>query len=103
MKERQFNIELSEEAENDFENSYQFYFGDIPKVANAFYQSVNNSLATIRSTPFSFPVVHRGLRKYTIKKFPFIIYYQVSENTIKVLAIFHTSRNPRIWKKRVKE
>ncbi|NLO02617.1 MAG: type II toxin-antitoxin system RelE/ParE family toxin [Bacteroidales bacterium] len=103
MKEGQYNIELSEEAENDFENSYQYYFSDSPKVANAFFQSVNTSLATIRSTPFSFPVVHKGLRKYTIKKFPFIIYYQVSNNSIKVLAIFHTSRDPRIWKKRVKE
>lgn len=35
-----------------------------------------------------------------LRKFPFNIYFQVENCEIDILAIIHTSRNPKIWKKR---
>lgn len=103
MKGKTFKIELSDEAENDFDSSYEYYFDDSPKLAYTFFQRINISLENIRKAPSSFPVVHKNLRKYTVRKFPFVIYYQVEEFVIKVIAIFHTSRNPLIWNERVDE
>jgi toxin ParE1/3/4 len=101
MKEKSYNIEISGEAETDLDNSYEYYYDESPKVADAFFQRINSSLETIKKTPLSFPEIHKSLRKYTVKKFPFVIYYQVFDSTIKVIAIFHTSRNPKIWTERV--
>ncbi len=37
-----------------------------------------------------------------VKRFPFAIYYFIEENIINIFAAFHFSRNPKIWKQRIK-
>jgi plasmid stabilization system protein ParE len=100
MKGKSYSIEISDDAEGDFDNSYEYYFEDSPIVADAFFQRINDSFESIKKTPFSFPEVYKSIRKFIVKKFPFVIYFQVEEYTVKVIAIFHTSRNPEVWKER---
>ena len=100
MKKKRFSIEVSEEAETDFEESYKYYFEVSPEVADAFFKIINLSLEDIKRNPLIFPVAHEIIRKYVVKKFPFVIYYQIDNSKIKVIAIFHTSRNPEIWNER---
>ncbi len=101
MKRKLYNIELSEEAENDLSKSFEYYFKDSPKVADTFFNEINISIEKIKQNPFSFSKVYNNIRKYVIKKFPFVIYYKVENYTIRVIAIFHTSRNPEIWNERI--
>lgn len=100
MKTKPFSIELSDEAEVDFDKSYEFYFEDSPKVADTFFKQINLGFENIKQTPISFPVTHKDVRKYVVKKFPFAIYYRIVDKTIKIIAIFHTSRHPEIWNER---
>jgi plasmid stabilization system protein ParE len=97
MKKRLFSIDISDEAEIDFDKSYEYYYEASQKVADAFYRQVKLSLEDIKHTPNFFPLAHKNLRKCVVKKFPFVIYYQIVESEIRVIAIFHTSRNPEIW------
>ena len=101
MKKKLYSIELSEEAEIDFDKSYEYYSEDSPKVADAFFKRVNLSLENIKQNPFSYPEVYKEIRKYVVKKFPFVIYYLIEDYSIKVIALFHTSRNPEIWNERI--
>lgn len=103
MKGKSYSLEISEDAEGDFDNSYAWYYNENPKLAHTFFHGINSSLEIIKRNPFSFPEVFENLRKYTVKKFPFVIYYQVKDYTIKVIAIFHTSRNPKIWSERTND
>jgi len=48
MKGKPYSIEISEEAENDLDNSYEYYFDDSPQVADTFFRRINTSLVTIR-------------------------------------------------------
>ena len=43
MKTEQYKIELSEDAEADFDSSYRFYENKSSKVANKFFIQINNS------------------------------------------------------------
>jgi len=74
MKIKSFSIELSDEAEIDLDNSYEFYHQDSPKVADTFYKQINTGFENIRQSPKSFPIVHKSVRKYVLEKFPFVIY-----------------------------
>ena len=100
MKTKQFSIEVSSDAEIDFDKSYEYYYDDNLGVADAFFKRINISLEFIRQTPYSSPIIHKDIRKYTVKKFPFVIYYKIADSVIRVIAIFHTSRNPEIWNDR---
>jgi addiction module RelE/StbE family toxin len=101
MKRKQYNIELSDDAEKDFDKSYEYYTSESEHIAEAFYNIVNKGFEKIGQNPMANPKVYKDIRKYLVKKFPFIIYYQVKELIIMVVAIFHTSRNPEIWQKRL--
>ena len=101
MKTKSFSIELSDEAEVDFDKSYEFYFEDSPKVADSYFKQMNISFENINHNPKSFSIVHKHVRKYVVKKFPFVVYYRIVDTIIQVIAIFHTSRNPEIWNERI--
>jgi plasmid stabilization system protein ParE len=97
MQEKHFNIELSDNAERDFENSYNYYEKISYKIANDFFLQIDKSLEGIKMMPLSFPIIFKKTRKFVVKKFPFIIYFQIAGRTVQILAIFHTSRNPVDW------
>jgi plasmid stabilization system protein ParE len=101
MKTKQFNIELLDEAEIDFDKSYEYYSEESPKVADIFFKQINLGFENIKQNPKSFPIAHKDVRKHVIKKFPFVIYYRIIHTVIQVIAIFHTSRNPEIWNERI--
>ncbi len=101
MKTKPFSIELFDEAEVDFDRSYKFYYEDSPKVADTFFKRINLGFENIKQTPKSFPIAHKDVRKYVVKKFPFVIYYRIVDTVAQVIAIFHTSRNPEIWIERI--
>ena len=44
MKAKRFSIEVSDEAEIDFDKSYEYYSEESPKVADSFFRQINLSL-----------------------------------------------------------
>jgi len=100
MIKKQYKVELSSEAENDFDNSYEYYAKKGEKVADNFYKQINSGLETIAKNPHGFQRAFKNIRRYVILKNPFVIYYRIENMIIQVIAIFHTSRNPKIWKQR---
>jgi plasmid stabilization system protein ParE len=102
MKKELFKIELSDEAEIDFDKSYEYYSTISLKVADNFYKQINSSFRKIAGSPFSCQQVYLEIRQFVLKKYPFIIYFRIQETVIQIIAIFHTSRSPFIWQERVK-
>ena len=100
MKTKPFSIEVSYEAEIDFDKSYEYYYEDNPKIADALFKIINIGFENIKQNPYSYPIAYKDVRKYVVKRFPFVIYYRTIDSLIQVIAIFHTSRNPEIWNER---
>ena len=68
MRVTPFNIVLSDEAEEDFDKSYKYYYKENPKVAETFYKRINIAFENIKKSPKSFPIAHKDIRKYVVKK-----------------------------------
>ena len=95
-----FKIKISEEAENDIINSVDYYKSKQKGLGKRFFNLVLKSFETISENPFAFVKIDNNMRKYVMKKFPFIILYKISKTIILIIAVFHTSRNPSVIKKR---
>ena len=65
-----------------------------------FLRAVDESLAILTSAPLRFPVVHRGVRRVLIRRFPYALFYVVEEDRVIVLACSHTRRHPSAWRRR---
>ena len=48
-----------------------------------------------------YPVVHEGYRRSLIRRFPYAVFYESSEATVTIYAVFHTSRDPDKWRQRL--
>ena len=101
MEKNNFSIELSDDAEIDLKSSFEYYFYEDSQVADSFFKQINISFEKIKQDPEMFPIVYGSIRKYVLKKFPFVIYYRIDNVIVQIIAIFHTSRNPQIWNERI--
>jgi plasmid stabilization system protein ParE len=57
-------------------------------------------LQKIASNPEAYPEVLDGIRKAVVKRFPCCLYFRVRGECIVVLAVFHSARNPAVWRAR---
>lgn len=88
------------EAEADLLDAYQWYEARAGGLASEFLRSLDACLAVVARHPDAFPIVHRGLRRALLRRFPYGLYYLVDGETLVVLACLHAARDPRAWKRR---
>jgi toxin ParE1/3/4 len=98
----EMKLKISPFAEQDLKDSLAFYNERLENLGAAFFQEINLALERIKQTPNRFPRAHNSLRKYSVVRFPFLIFYIEKDDVCYVLAIFHTSRNPKIIRERYK-
>lgn len=63
--------------------------------------AVRELLRDIANNPRMHGVVYRDVRKAVVRQFPYVIMYRLETTEIVVISIFHTSRDPSVWKRRV--
>ena len=89
------------EADAELTEARQWYSHHRKDLDLEFMQCIEVALARIQSNPRLFPVVHGRLRRAVVRRFPFAILYEVKAREIQIIAVFHSRRNPDVWKSRV--
>lgn len=65
-----------------------------------FILCVDEAVERIRHNPESYPTVHKSFRRVVVRRFPFALFYEIVSSEIRVLAIFHSRRDPSRWQAR---
>lgn len=94
-----FKLIFLEPAIIDLENAFQYYEEKVNGLGIEFENEVIEVVKLIRRNPSLFPIKFATVHEALIKRFPYIITYEVLEKKIVVLAVFNTNQNP---KKKVK-
>lgn len=96
------NIQLSKEAEMDVLESFRWYESAKKGLGENFLNELDEALISISENPFAFSLRYKKIvRAFTMDRFPFLVYYSVNKEQVDVIAVFHTSKNPKVWKKRI--
>ena len=95
-----WQIELHEVAELELWEAVDFYDSQRGDLGKAFARELDSIMKAIRNNPMQFPKAHHEKRKALMRRFPFVVLFEAKGSTVFVLAIFHTSRNPKIWQAR---
>ncbi len=88
------------EARKEFDEAYDWYEGQRPGLGEAFAEQIQRVLDRIAATPRMHAAVLGDVRKAVVARFPYCIYYREEAACVRVLAVFHTSRDPSIWQSR---
>ncbi|HEY3873904.1 MAG TPA: type II toxin-antitoxin system RelE/ParE family toxin [Candidatus Kapabacteria bacterium] len=75
-------------------------FGEV--VATSFRLSVASALEEISEYPNRYKKVRNGIRAKVLNPYPFSIYYEEIDHTVRVYAIAHSKRKPFYWRNRSK-
>ncbi len=97
-----YKIQIDVEALQDIEEIIDWYNYKQDGLGIRFWIQLNSQISNLGLTPFNFSIRYNNVRCMLIKKFPFLVHYTIneSEKIVEIFAIFHTSRNPKIWKTR---
>ncbi len=96
-----YSIYIKEEAKQDIVNATHWYRSKQEKLNINFIQAVQRTLLSIQNNPFACKRIHHNFRQIALKKFPYIILFEVDKYTIIIYAVFNTWQDPKKKIKRV--
>ena len=85
------------QVKTDLAAAYDWYEEQGSGLGENFLSSVGSIFKSIETFPEMFAFVHGPVRRATVSRFPFAVFYLVERSRIVVLRVLHTSRDPRIW------
>jgi toxin ParE1/3/4 len=65
-----------------------------------FIARVREAFTRIASNPRLHTAVYGDVRKAVVARYPYVVLYREESREVVVIAVFHTARNPSIWKSR---
>jgi plasmid stabilization system protein ParE len=90
-----FKIVISRLAESEIEKTIEFYESKRKGLGKQFLDYFKGYLKILKTNPELFPIKKTPFyRELTLKKFPFVIIYEVFQDEVIIYSVFHTSRNP---------
>jgi len=93
-------VVLRREARAEFDKAFDWYEHQRDGLGVEFADEVQAVFDRISGMPEIHAVVYERIRKAAVKRFPYSVFYRMEPTRILVVAVFHTKRNPRIWKSR---
>jgi toxin ParE1/3/4 len=93
-------IRLRRVAQAEFDQAADWYNAQKPGLGLRYVAAIRQALFDISDQPNRWPEVWPGVREAPVPKWPYYIYYQVHNDYVSVLAVFHASRDPSDWQSR---
>ena len=88
------------EARVEFDAAFDWYEQRSPGLGVRFAEAVQERRDELAANPKRYPLGYRDVREAQVDGFPYCLYYAIESNRVLIVSIFHTSRNPNIWKRR---
>jgi plasmid stabilization system protein ParE len=95
-----YNLIVKEEAKKEISDAYYWYENKQMGLGERLLDDLDDCFSSLRKNPKQFAKTHKEMRQALLKIFPFAVIYEIEKELIIIYAIFHTSRNPVIWKNR---
>jgi plasmid stabilization system protein ParE len=88
-------------ARSEFFDALAWYGEHAPSVIPRLRAELRNLLSKAAEAPMLFPRGLGNTRRAVLQHFPYVVIFRPTDETIDVVAFFHTSRDPVVWKSRV--
>lgn len=90
-------------AQAEFDEAVAWYQTASPGLDLAFRIDVAAKLETVRAYPMSSPELVPGIRRASLRRFPYSLIFSIVEGGIVVIAVAHMRRRPRNWRARLSD
>lgn len=95
------NLIVLPEAEQDVAQAYIWYEERETGLGEEFLRCVDACIQLVRRNPKIYQTVHESYRRGVVRRFPYVVFYEDSDTTIVVYAVFHCSQDAKKWRSRL--
>jgi plasmid stabilization system protein ParE len=93
-------VVLRQEARAEFDDAFDWYEKQHAGIGVAWAAEVQNVFDRISARPKLYPQIFQDVRRAVMLRFPYSVFYRIEPQRIVVLAVFHSKRDPAIWRSR---
>ena len=93
-------IVINPEAEADLAEAKSWYNRQVPGLGDDLISRVEAVFRSLQRSPKMCVRVFEETRLSLMPRFPYAIVYRIDDTQITILAVYHTSRDPRGWQQR---
>ena len=83
--------------DSDVLNAAEWYDGRQPNLGSDFVARVRRAVDQLTADPERRTSIDFGVRYWPVERFPYVVFYDLTESEALVLGAMHTSRDPKKW------
>lgn len=99
------NYQFLSAAREDLKRTKSYYNARKPGLGGQFVEAFHAALERVVFDPVSYERIRESVHTISLKRFPYSIYYHVSEQKlmITIICVTHQHRRPGVWEDRLSE
>jgi plasmid stabilization system protein ParE len=99
---KKYKVKIEPEALADIQEITDWYNEVQAGLGKRFQNAVIKQITLLNKDPQIYAIRYKEIRCAVIKKFPYMTHFYINEknNSVEVLAVISTDRNPKIWKEK---
>ncbi|ANV83845.1 addiction module toxin RelE [Picosynechococcus sp. PCC 7003] len=86
-------VVLTPQTEQDLEKIYDWYEQRNKGLGSEFIRIIDANLSQIQRYPGAHPVVRKNIRRKIIRRFPYALFYIITETQIVIIACLHLKQD----------
>ncbi|WP_438426249.1 type II toxin-antitoxin system RelE/ParE family toxin [Aquimarina macrocephali] len=90
-----YELEIKEEANLEMIKAYLYYEKQQIGLGEQFLTHLDIYIDRIQTNPEHYPAKRPPYREAWIKKYPYLVVYEIIENKVIIYSIFNTWQNPK--------
>jgi plasmid stabilization system protein ParE len=94
-------LRLRQQARTEIDEAAKWYHGQRAGLGAEFVAVVDTVTARVLRRPEAYPIVAGQMRRAPVRRFPYLVFYQLYGEEIVILGCIHERRDPQTWQSRV--
>ena len=92
-----YSLKILPESKQDIKEIALWYGGKQSNLGKKFINAIKKEVVIIHKNPLLCQIRYDNVRIAYTKTYPYSIHYTIYDNTIVIKAVYHTSRDSKIW------
>jgi plasmid stabilization system protein ParE len=97
---KHYRLEAEAAVEFDIESAFGWYESEESGLGLEFLEQLRLVYGRIRDNPLGYEEQRSDIRRGLMRQFPYAVYFSIEDETILILAVLHTARDPAEWQLR---
>ncbi len=97
-----YRIQIEPDALADIQEITNWYNEKQEGLGKRFQETTIKQINNLNKDPQIYSIRYKEIRCMLTKKFPYMAHFYINEetNTVEILAVISTDRNPRVWEEK---